>query len=109
MSRGEGELLLVPKPRAVRLLSVCLAVKPVGGPDVGDRNARSRRMSVTRQQNETSRTVKAGLAAMPGVCRGAVSALTPWSSRAGQPLMNSEFVSLFGSRRLSYLVCGISI
>ena len=33
MSRGEGELLTVPKPRAVRLLSVYLAVKPVGEPD----------------------------------------------------------------------------
>ena len=33
MSRGEGELLTVPKPRAVRLLSVCPAVKPVGEPD----------------------------------------------------------------------------
>ena len=30
MSRGEGELLTVPKPRAVSLLSVYLAVKPVG-------------------------------------------------------------------------------
>ena len=33
MSRGEGELLTVPKPRAVSLLSVCLTVKPVGEPD----------------------------------------------------------------------------
>ena len=33
MSRGEGELLTVPKPRAVSLLSVYLAVKPVGEPD----------------------------------------------------------------------------
>src|ERR1700731_4397396 len=33
VSRGEGELLTVPKPRAVRLFSVCLAVKPVGEPD----------------------------------------------------------------------------
>ena len=33
MSRGEGELLTAPKPRAVSLLSVCLAVKPVGEPD----------------------------------------------------------------------------
>ena len=33
MSRGEGELLTVPKPRAVGLLSVCLTVKPVGEPD----------------------------------------------------------------------------
>jgi len=33
VSRGEGELLTVPKPRAVRLLSVYLAVKPVGEPD----------------------------------------------------------------------------
>jgi Prokaryotic dksA/traR C4-type zinc finger len=33
VSRGEGELLTVPKPRAVRLLSVCPAVKPVGEPD----------------------------------------------------------------------------
>ena len=36
MSRGEGELLTVPKPRAVRLLSVYLAVKPVGEPDAGN-------------------------------------------------------------------------
>ena len=40
MSRGEGELLTVPKPRAVRLLSVYLAVKPVGEPDAGDRHVR---------------------------------------------------------------------
>ena len=40
MSRGEGELLTVPKPRAVRLLSVCHAVKPVGEPDAGDRHVR---------------------------------------------------------------------
>ena len=40
MSRGEGELLTVPKPRAVRVLSVCLAVKPVGEPDAGDRHVR---------------------------------------------------------------------
>ena len=33
MSQGEGELLTVPKPRAVSLLSVYLAVKPVGEPD----------------------------------------------------------------------------
>ena len=33
MSRGEGELLTVPKPRAVGLLPVCLTVKPVGEPD----------------------------------------------------------------------------
>src|SRR3977135_3330817 len=33
VSRGEGELLTVPKPRAVSLLSVYLAVKPVGEPD----------------------------------------------------------------------------
>jgi hypothetical protein len=33
VSRGEGELLTVPKPRAVGLLSVCLTVKPVGDPD----------------------------------------------------------------------------
>ena len=38
MSRGEGELLTVPKPRAVSLLSVYLAVKPVGEPDAGDRH-----------------------------------------------------------------------
>jgi hypothetical protein len=40
VSRGEGELLTVPKPRAVRLLSVYLAVKPVGEPDAGDRHVR---------------------------------------------------------------------
>ena len=40
MSRGEGELLTVPKPRAVRLLSVYLAVKPVEEPDAGDRHVR---------------------------------------------------------------------
>ena len=40
MSRGEGELLTVPKPRAVSLLSVYLAVKPVGEPDAGDRHVR---------------------------------------------------------------------
>ena len=33
MSRGEGELLTVPKPRAVSLLFVYLTVKPVGEPD----------------------------------------------------------------------------
>ena len=33
VSRGEGELLTVPKPRAVGLLCVCLSVKPVGEPD----------------------------------------------------------------------------
>ena len=33
MSRGEGELLTVPKPRAVGLLPVCPTVKPVGEPD----------------------------------------------------------------------------
>ena len=32
MSRGEGELLTVLKPRAVGLLSVRLTVKPVGEP-----------------------------------------------------------------------------
>ena len=40
MSRGEGELLTVPKPRAVGLLSVCLTVKPVGEPDAGNRHVR---------------------------------------------------------------------
>jgi hypothetical protein len=40
VSRGEGELLTVPKPRAVRVLSVYLAVKPVGEPDAGDRHVR---------------------------------------------------------------------
>ena len=30
MSRGEGELVTVPKPRAVGLLPVCLTVNPVG-------------------------------------------------------------------------------
>ena len=35
MSRGEGELLTAPKPRAASLLSVCLTVKPVGEPDAG--------------------------------------------------------------------------
>jgi len=40
VSRGEGELLTVPKPRAVSLLSVCLAVKPVGKPDAGNRLVR---------------------------------------------------------------------
>ena len=40
MSRGEGELLTVPKPRAVRLLSVYPAVKPVGKPDAGNRLVR---------------------------------------------------------------------
>ena len=40
MSRGEGELLTVPKPRAGSLLSVYLAVKPVGEPDAGDRHVR---------------------------------------------------------------------
>jgi hypothetical protein len=38
VSRGEGELLTVPKPRAVSLLSVYLAVKPVGEADAGDRH-----------------------------------------------------------------------
>jgi hypothetical protein len=33
VSRGEGELLTAPKPRAASLLSVCLTVKPVGEPD----------------------------------------------------------------------------
>jgi hypothetical protein len=33
VSRGEGELLTVPKPRAVGLLPVCLTVNPVGEPD----------------------------------------------------------------------------
>ena len=33
VSWGEGELLTVPKPRAVGLLAVCLTVKPVGEPD----------------------------------------------------------------------------
>ena len=40
MSRGEGELLNAPKPRAVSLLSVYLAVKPVGKPDAGNRLVR---------------------------------------------------------------------
>ena len=40
MSRGEGEVLTVPKPRAVSLLSVYLAVKPVGEPDAGNRHVR---------------------------------------------------------------------
>ena len=33
MSRGEAELLTVPKPRAVGLFPVYLTVKPVGEPD----------------------------------------------------------------------------
>jgi hypothetical protein len=33
VSRGEGELFIAPKPRAVSLLAVCLTVKPVGEPD----------------------------------------------------------------------------
>ena len=41
LCRGdEGELLTVPKPRAVSLLSVYLVVKPVGEPDAGDRHVR---------------------------------------------------------------------
>ena len=40
MSRGEGELLTVLKPRAVSLLSVNLTVKPVGKPDAGNRHVR---------------------------------------------------------------------
>jgi hypothetical protein len=40
VSRGEGELLTAPKPRAVSLLSVYLAEKPVGEPDAGDRHVR---------------------------------------------------------------------
>jgi hypothetical protein len=40
VSRGEGELLTVPEPRAVSLLSVYLAVKPVGKPDAGNRLVR---------------------------------------------------------------------
>src|SRR5215475_2038938 len=40
VSRGEGQLLTAPKPRAVSLLSVYLAVKPVGEPDAGDRHVR---------------------------------------------------------------------
>ena len=40
LSRDEGELLTVPKPRAVSLLSVYLAVKPVGKPDAGNRHVR---------------------------------------------------------------------
>jgi hypothetical protein len=40
VSRGEGELLTVPKPRAVSLFSVYLAVKPVGKPDAGNRLVR---------------------------------------------------------------------
>ena len=40
MPRGEGELLTAPKPRAVSLPSVYLAVKPVGEPDAGDRHVR---------------------------------------------------------------------
>jgi hypothetical protein len=35
VSRGKGETLTVPKPRAVGLLAVCLAVKPVGEPEIG--------------------------------------------------------------------------
>jgi hypothetical protein len=38
--RGEGEVLTVPKPRAVSLFSVYLAVKPVGKPDAGNRLVR---------------------------------------------------------------------
>jgi hypothetical protein len=37
---GEGELLTVPKPRAVGFVSVCIAVKPVGKPDAGNRHVR---------------------------------------------------------------------
>ena len=41
LCRGAKEsLLTVPKPRAVSLLSVYLAVKPVGEPDAGDRHVR---------------------------------------------------------------------
>ena len=40
MLRDEGELLTALKPRAVRLLSAYLAVKPVGEPDAGDRHVR---------------------------------------------------------------------
>jgi len=40
VSRGEGELLTVLKPRAVSLLSVNLTVKPVGKPDAGNRHVR---------------------------------------------------------------------
>jgi hypothetical protein len=40
VSRGEGELLTVPKPRAASVLSVYLAVKPVGEPDAGNRHVR---------------------------------------------------------------------
>jgi hypothetical protein len=37
---GKGELLTVPQPPAISLLSVCLAVKPVGKPDAGNRLVR---------------------------------------------------------------------
>jgi hypothetical protein len=40
VSRGEGELFTVPKPRAVSLFSVCLTVNPVGEPDAGNRHVR---------------------------------------------------------------------
>ncbi len=40
MSRGEGETITVPKPRAVGLLPVCLTVKPVGKPDAGNPHVR---------------------------------------------------------------------
>ena len=40
VSRGEGELFTVPKPRAVGLLPVCPTVKPVGEPDAGNRHVR---------------------------------------------------------------------
>ena len=41
LCRGAKEsLLTVPKPRAISLLSVYLAVKPVGEPDAGDRHVR---------------------------------------------------------------------
>src|SRR5215475_13398078 len=37
---GRRRVLTAPKPRAVSLLSVYLAVKPVGEPDAGDRHVR---------------------------------------------------------------------
>ena len=40
LCREVKESFTVPKPRAVSLLSVYLAVKPVGEPDAGDRHVR---------------------------------------------------------------------
>jgi hypothetical protein len=71
----------VPKPRAVRVLSVYLAVKPVGEPDAGDRHVRFDE-SVAVADGETVRLFH-NTGVKPGVHLVEITAAPPAPAHSG--------------------------